>query len=98
MQKQFGIRVAGLNNNESTNWHVSEYLAAEEDMAAYINATLEVSDTTLITSALDDIASASEMTQTSKETIVTRNNLYKALSPTRNPSLIQYKSCKIFFA
>lgn len=55
-------------------------------MAAYLNAALEDGDTSVVAAALGDIARAKGMTQLSKETGITRDGLYKALSPTGNPS------------
>lgn len=72
--------------NTATNWDASEYLETEEDVAAYLNAALEDGNTSVITAALGDIARAKGMTQLSKETGITRDGLYKALSPTGNPS------------
>lgn len=72
--------------NTATNWDASEYLETEEDMAAYLNAALEDGNTSVISAALGDIARAKGMTQLSKETGITRDGLYKALSPTGNPS------------
>lgn len=72
--------------NTATNWDASEYLETEEDMAAYLNAALEDGNTSVITAALGDVARAKGMTQLSKETGITRDGLYKALSPTGNPS------------
>ena len=40
----------------------------------------------MIATALGDIARAKGMTQLAKETGITRDGLYKALSPTGNPS------------
>lgn len=71
---------------QATKWDASEYLATEADMAAYLNAALEDGDTSVIAAALGDIARAKGMTQLSKETGITRDGLYKALSPTGNPS------------
>lgn len=70
----------------ATKWDAFEYLETEEDMAAYLNAALEEGDTSVIAAALGDIARAKGMTQLSKETGITRDGLYKALSPTGNPS------------
>lgn len=70
----------------ATKWDASEYLETEEGMAAYLNAALEDGDTSVIAAALGDIARAKGMTQLSKETGITRDGLYKALSPTGNPS------------
>lgn len=67
-------------------WDASEYLTTEEDMAAYLNAALEEGDTSVISAALGDIARAKGMTQLAKETGITRDGLYKALSPVGNPS------------
>ena len=67
-------------------WDASECLEMEEDMAAYLNAALEDGDTSVIAAALGDIARAKGMTQLSRETGITRDGLYKALSPTGNPS------------
>lgn len=71
---------------KATKWDASEYLETEKDMAAYLNAALADGDTSMIAAALGDIARAKGMTQLSKETGITRDGLYKALSPTGNPS------------
>ena len=70
----------------ATSWDASKYLETEEDMAAYLNAALEDGDASVIAAALGDIARAKGMTQLSKETGITRDGLYKALSPAGNPS------------
>lgn len=71
---------------KTTKWDASEHLATEEDMAAYLNAALEDGDTSVIAAALGDIARTKGMTQLAKETGITRDGLYKALSPMGNPS------------
>lgn len=71
---------------KAERWDASEYLSTEEDMAAYLNAALEDGDTSLLAAALGDIARAKGMTQLAKETGITRDGLYKALSPNGNPS------------
>ncbi len=65
---------------------VTEYLETEEDMAAYLNAALEDGDPAVLSAALGDIARAKGMTQLARETGISRDGLYKALSPTGNPS------------
>ena len=67
-------------------YDATEYLETEEDMAAYLNAALEEGDPALLSAALGDIARAKGMTQLARETGITRDGLYKALSPTGNPS------------
>lgn len=76
----------GKTMKKAKKWDASEYLETEADIAAYLNAALEDGDTSVITAALGDIARAKGMTQLAKETGITRDGLYKALSPTGNPS------------
>lgn len=71
---------------KATKWDSAEFLTTEEDMVAYLNAALEDGDTSVIVAALGDIARSKGMTQLSRETGITRDGLYKALSPTGNPS------------
>lgn len=61
-------------------------METDEDIAAYLNAALEDGDPSLVSAALGDIARARGMTQLAKETGITRDGLYKALSATGNPS------------
>lgn len=67
-------------------WDAADYLESEADIAAYLNAALEDGDTSVIAAALGDVARKKGMTQLAKETGITRDGLYKALSPTGNPS------------
>lgn len=67
-------------------WNVDDYLETEADIAAYLNAAFEDGDTSVIATALGDVARAKKMTQLSKGAGITRDGLYKALSPTGNPS------------
>lgn len=76
----------GTTMNKAKKWDASEYLETEADIAAYLNVALEDGDTSVIAAALGDIARAKGMTQLAKETGITRDGLYKALSPTGNPS------------
>lgn len=76
----------GTTMNKAKKWDASEHLETEADIAAYLNAALEDGDTSVIAAALGDIARAKGMTQLAKETGITRDGLYKALSPTGNPS------------
>lgn len=70
----------------SDKWDSSEFLETEKDITTYLNAVLEDGDISVIAAALGDIARAKGMTQLSKETGITRDGLYKAHSPTGNPS------------
>jgi probable addiction module antidote protein len=66
-------------------WDAADYLKAEEDMIAYLDAALEDGDPGLIVAALGDIARAKGMTQVARSAELGRESLYKSLSPTGNP-------------
>ena len=70
-------------------YDVAEFLETPEEMAAYLEACIEESegDAAFIAKALGDIARAKGMTQIARETGLSRESLYKALSGDRSPSL-----------
>jgi probable addiction module antidote protein len=67
----------------------ADYLKGKADVAAYLEACMEEAgdDARCIAVALGDVARARGMAQLSKETGISREGLYKALSPHGNPSL-----------
>lgn len=69
-----------------STWDTSEYLETGLDIAAYLNVALEDGNTSVIAAALGDIARSKGMTRLAKETGITRDGLYKALSSAGNPS------------
>jgi probable addiction module antidote protein len=66
-------------------WDVVEHLKTEEDMIGYFDACLGENDAALIAAALGDIARARGMSQVAKDTGLSRENLYRALSGEGNP-------------
>jgi probable addiction module antidote protein len=68
-------------------WDAAEYLTTPSRIAAYLEAAFEDGDPGLIATALGDIARAKGMTQLASQAGVTREALYKALSPTGDPRL-----------
>jgi probable addiction module antidote protein len=72
-----------------SRYDTADYLKSEEDMVDYIEATMEEADDdpALIAAALGNIARARGMGQLAKDTGLTREGLYKALSEEGNPSL-----------
>lgn len=70
-----------------TRWDAADYLDTEEDMALYLDACLDEDpgDGSLVRAALNDIARAHGMTQLARDTGLTREGLYKALSASGNP-------------
>jgi probable addiction module antidote protein len=72
---------------KTTLFDPTQYLDSPESIAAYLEAAFEDGDPTLIATALGDIARAIGMTQLASQAGVTREALYKALSPTGDPRL-----------
>jgi probable addiction module antidote protein len=72
-----------------SRYDTADYLKSEEDMVAYLEACLEEAgdDPAFIAVALGNIARAHGMAQLAKETGLTREGIYKALSAKGNPSL-----------
>jgi len=78
-------------------YDAAAYLKTEEECALYLQAAIDESegDPIIIVSALGDIARARGMMQLARETGLTREGLYKALSPEGNPSFSTIiKVCK----
>jgi probable addiction module antidote protein len=72
---------------KTTKWDPTEYLDTPASIAAYLEAAFEDGDPALIATALGDIARAIGMTQLASQAGVTREALYKALSPNGDPRL-----------
>jgi probable addiction module antidote protein len=72
-----------------SRYDVVDYLKSGEDMAGYLDACIEEAgdDAAYIAAALGDIARARGMAQLAKDTGISREGLYKALSSDGNPSL-----------
>jgi probable addiction module antidote protein len=70
-----------------SRWDVADHLKTEEDMQLYLDACLEEDDGDgrLVNAALGDIARARGMSQTARDTGLSREGLYKALSAQGNP-------------
>jgi probable addiction module antidote protein len=73
---------------KTTAYDVAEHLRSPEEMAAYLDAWLDEApdDAAGIAGALGDIARAKGMTQVAKDTGLSRESLYRALSAGGNPS------------
>src|SRR5215813_5693195 len=61
------------------------YLNSREAIAAYLSEAFETGDLAFITEALGTVARAQGMGTIAKETGLSRENLYKALSPEGHP-------------
>ena len=72
----------------TNRWDSVEHLKIEEDIELYLEACLEESgdDPNAIIHAFSVIARAKNMSQLAKDSGLTREGLYKALSPDGNPT------------
>ena len=66
-------------------WDAAEYLGTPEAIAAYLAAAFDDGDPKLISAALGDVARANGMTDLARETGLSRESLYRALSGDGNP-------------
>ncbi len=69
-----------------SRYDTADYLKTEEDIAAYLEAVMEDGDPGLIAAALGDVARARNVSQLARDTGMSREGLYKALSGNGNPS------------
>ena len=71
-----------------SRWDSAEYLQTDEDIQEYLEAVFEEGkdDPAFIVHALGIIARAKNMSQLARETGLSREGLYKALSENGNPT------------
>ena len=76
-----------MSKTKTSRYDVAEHLRTPEEMAAYLEVSLEEAhgDAAVIAKALGDIARAKGMTQVARDTGLSRESLYKALSGDRSP-------------
>jgi probable addiction module antidote protein len=76
-----------MRKTKTSRYDVAEHLRTPEEMAAYLEACLDEAegDAAFIAKALGDIARARGMTQVARDTGLSRESLYKALSGERSP-------------
>ncbi len=76
-----------MRKTKTTRYDVADHLRTPEEMAAYLEACLDEAegDAAFIAKALGDIARARGMTQVARDTGLSRESLYKALSGERSP-------------
>lgn len=73
---------------KTTPWDSAEYLKSEADISAYLDACFAEAgeDPAFLTHALGVAARARNMSQLARDSGLTREGLYKALSAEGNPS------------
>lgn len=72
---------------ETRPFDPANYLNSEEAITAYMMEALDSNDTGFIADALGVVARARGMTQVARDAGLSRESLYRALSPEGNPEL-----------
>jgi probable addiction module antidote protein len=72
---------------ETTKFDIQAHLNSPGERAAYLEAAFEDGDPTVIANALGDVARAVGISNLSRETGISREGLYKALSNEGDPRL-----------
>jgi len=77
-----------LTMTTTRHYDVAEHLRTPEEMAAYLEASLEAADgdSAFVAKALGDIARSKGMSEIARATGLSRESLYKALSGERSPN------------
>ena len=75
-----------MKREKIARYDTADYLKTDEDIAAYLEATIEDGDPQTFAIALGNILRAGNVSQMARETGVTREGLYKAFSGEGNPS------------
>jgi probable addiction module antidote protein len=78
-----------MKKTKTTRYDVAEHLRTPTEMAAYLESVLEESngDASMVAKAIGDIARAKGMSQVAKDSGLSRESLYKALSGERSPGI-----------
>lgn len=69
-----------------SRYDIVDYLKTEEEIAAYLDAVIEDGDPALIAAALGDVARARNISKLARDTGMSREGIYRALSGEGNPS------------
>jgi probable addiction module antidote protein len=77
-----------MKKMSTTRYDVADHLRTPTEMAAYLEASLEEADgdAAFVAKALGDIARAQGMSRVARDTGLSRESLYKALSGDHSPS------------
>ncbi len=83
------------------DWDTSEYLDSPEMIHEYLRVVMEDGDSELLFEAIGNVAKAQGMSEIARKTNLSRQNLYKALSPNSSPKfdtvkkVIEALGCKL---
>jgi probable addiction module antidote protein len=83
-------RMTKATKTRTRPFDAARYLESDEDIAAYLDVVLEDGDPQVVSRALGEIARAKGMTNIARATGMSRESLYKALSPDGNPEMATF--------
>ena len=95
MKKEVNMKIT------TKKWDTSEHLDTPEMIAEYLKVALEEDDNELLMIAIGNVAKAQGMTEISKQTNLSRQNLYKVLSAKTSPKfdtvrkVVEALGCKL---
>jgi len=73
-------------NAALTDWDMAEYIKTKKDVIAHLEAALAENDIPFLLSVVGDIARSEGMTKIARSLGMSREGLYRSLSPTGKPS------------
>ncbi|GGF45213.1 transcriptional regulator [Azorhizobium oxalatiphilum] len=76
-----------IRSEPTTPWDMADHVDTPEAVAAYLEAAFEDGEPAVIATALGAIARSRGMSEVARQAGVTREALYKALSPDGDPRL-----------
>ena|SRR3569832_504096 len=79
------VKMAKTKTAKTKAFDAAAYLDSREAVAAYLSEAFETHDAAFVTEALGTVARAQGMSTLAKDTGLSRENLYKALSPDGRP-------------
>ena len=69
-----------------TDWDMADYIKTKKDVIAHLEAALAENDIPFLLSVVGDIARSEGMTKIARSLGMSREGLYRSLSPTGKPS------------
>jgi len=71
---------------KTSKWDMAEFIETKEDVIAHLTVALEENDIDFLLSVLNALARSKGMAEIASELGVTREGLYKSLTPGSNPA------------
>ena len=75
-----------IENAALTDWDMAEYIKSKKDVIAHLEAALAENDIPFLLSVVGDIARSEGMTKIARSLGMSREGLYRSLSPSGKPS------------